>query len=169
MTSSGARARTIDAECGTAIDCMPSCTVPMFSKIDVTSQLTQPAAVTVCHASGNAVATTARVDRCLAPQSVSPIAAVLTSSSAFSTVRQVWNRVIIAQMRTHGAVVPVHRFADVRVLVAHAAEQLHRQDVRVAVDDAAHDERAPFGAHARELAQPRHEVPQGSARSRRTT
>jgi hypothetical protein len=29
----------------------------MFSKIDVTSQLTQPAAVTVCQASGSAVAT----------------------------------------------------------------------------------------------------------------
>ena len=62
-------------------------------------------------------------------------------------------------MRTHGAVVPIHRFADVRVLVAHAAEELHRQNVRVAVDDAAHDERAPFGAHARELAELRHEVP----------
>ena len=75
---------------------MPSCTVPMFSKIDVTSQLTQPAAVTVCHASGNAVATTP-ASTMPRPHSVRPIAAVLTSSSAFSTVKQVWNRVIIAR------------------------------------------------------------------------
>src|ERR1043166_4783058 len=36
---------------------MPSCTTPTFSKIAVTSQLTQPAALAVCQASGSAVAT----------------------------------------------------------------------------------------------------------------
>jgi hypothetical protein len=44
------------------------------------------------------------------------------------------------------------------VLVAHAAEQLDGQDVRVAVDDAAHDERAPLRAQARQLAQARDEM-----------
>ncbi|MNG38219.1 hypothetical protein D3C84_1258360 [compost metagenome] len=66
---------------------MPSCTVPMFSKIDVTSQLTQPAAVTVCHASGNAVAT-APASIAPWPQSVRPIAAVPTSNKAFRNVSE---------------------------------------------------------------------------------
>jgi hypothetical protein len=70
--------------------------VPTFSKIEVTSQLTQPAALTVCQASGNAVAT---CPASIAPptQSVIPMPAVLTSSNALSTVRQVWKRVIIAR------------------------------------------------------------------------
>ena len=38
--------------------CMPSCTTPMFSKMPVTSQLTQPATLAICQASGSAVATT---------------------------------------------------------------------------------------------------------------
>ena len=46
------------ASCGTAIVSMPSCTTPMFSKMPVTSQLTQPATLAICQASGNAVATT---------------------------------------------------------------------------------------------------------------
>jgi hypothetical protein len=43
--------------CGTAIVCMPSCTTPTFSKMPVTSQLTQPATLAICQASGSAVAT----------------------------------------------------------------------------------------------------------------
>ena len=74
---------------------MPSCTTPTFSKIAVTSQLTQPAAFAVCHASGNAVATIAAVTAPCA-QSVRPITAVPTSSAAFSTVSQIKNFVIIA-------------------------------------------------------------------------
>ena len=67
----------------------------MFSKIDVTSQLTQPAAVTVCHASGNAVAT-APASIVPWPQSVRPDGRPCsTSNSAFSNVSEKWNRVII--------------------------------------------------------------------------
>ncbi len=61
----------------------------------MTSQLTQPAAFAVCHASGSAVATIAALTAPCA-QSVRPIAAVPTSSAAFSSVSQIRNLVIIA-------------------------------------------------------------------------
>ena len=73
---------------------MPSCTTPTFSKIAVTSQLTQPAAFAVCHASGNAVATIAALT-VPSIQSARPMAAVPTSSAALSTVSQIKKRVII--------------------------------------------------------------------------
>ena len=66
----------------------------MFSKIAVTSQLTQPAAFTVCHASGSAVATIAAPTMPFA-HSVRPIAAVPTISHAFSTVSQIRKNVIM--------------------------------------------------------------------------
>lgn len=56
----------------------------MFSKIPVTSQLTQPATLAICHASGRAVATTPAPTAPCA-QSQMPIAAVALSSSAFIT------------------------------------------------------------------------------------
>ena len=43
--------------CGTAMVSMPSCTTPIFSKMPVTSQLTQPATLAIVQASGSAVAT----------------------------------------------------------------------------------------------------------------
>jgi hypothetical protein len=62
---------------------MPSCTTPMFSKMPVTSQLTQPATLAMVQASGSAVAT---VPASMAPRahSTMPMAAVPTSSSALS-------------------------------------------------------------------------------------
>ena len=72
---------------------MPSCTTPTFSKIAVTSQLTQPAALAVCQASGSAVATTPALTVPCA-HSKRPMAAVPTSSAAFSAVSQNWKRVI---------------------------------------------------------------------------
>ena len=42
---------------------MPSCTVPIFSKIAVTLRATQPAMLVNCHASGKAVATAPRAMR----------------------------------------------------------------------------------------------------------
>jgi hypothetical protein len=68
--------------CGTAIVSMPSCTTPMFSKMPVTSQLTQPATLAMLHASGSAVATVPASIRPW-PHSAMPMPAVLTSSSAF--------------------------------------------------------------------------------------
>ena len=63
---------------------MPSCTTPMLSKIPVTSQLTQPATLAICQASGNAVATTpAPTVPCAHSQM--PIAAVAVRSAAFIT------------------------------------------------------------------------------------
>ena len=36
---------------------MPSCTVPIFSKIDVTLRATQPAMLVICQDSGSTIAT----------------------------------------------------------------------------------------------------------------
>jgi hypothetical protein len=65
-----------------------------------------------------------------------------------------------AHVRLHGFLVHVHRFAHVGVLVGEMGEELHRLDVGVAVDHPRHDERAPLGAFACQLAQLRHEVAQ---------
>ncbi len=54
----------------------------MFSKMPVTSQLTQPATLAICHASGSAVATTPALT-CPCAHRVMPMPAVATSSSAF--------------------------------------------------------------------------------------
>ena len=56
----------------------------MFSKMPVTSQLTQPATLAICQASGRAVATTPALTAPLA-HSQMPIAAVPVRSSAFIT------------------------------------------------------------------------------------
>ena len=56
----------------------------MFSKMPVTSQLTQPATLAICQASGNAVATTPALTAPCA-HSQMPIAAVPVSSTAFIT------------------------------------------------------------------------------------
>ena len=78
--------------------CMPSCTTPMFSKMPVTSQLTQPETLATCQASGSAVATTpAPISPCA--QSQMPMAAVLTRSSAFITVSEKWNWVMSRMCR----------------------------------------------------------------------
>src|SRR3954469_18303775 len=68
-------------------------TTPTFSKIAVTSQLTQPAAFAVCHASGRAVATTPALMLPCAHR-YTPIAAVQTRSAAFSAVSPIWKRVM---------------------------------------------------------------------------
>ena len=68
----------------------------MFSKMPVTSQLTQPATLAIVHASGSAVATIAALSS-PAPHSAMPIAAVLTSSSAF-IVDSVAMKVVISRM-----------------------------------------------------------------------
>jgi hypothetical protein len=54
----------------------------MFSKMPVTSQLTQPATLAICHASGSAVATTPALTAPSA-QSQMPTVAVAVSSAAF--------------------------------------------------------------------------------------
>jgi len=79
--------------CGTAIVCMPSCTTPTFSKIPVTSQLTQPATLEICQARGKAVATSP-APTCPWAHSVMPIAAVPTNSSAFITDSVAMKRVV---------------------------------------------------------------------------
>jgi hypothetical protein len=79
--------------CGTAMVCMPSCTTPMFSKMPVTSQLTQPATLAIVQASGSAVATVP-ASIWPWPHSVMPMPAVLTSSSAFRAESVVMKRVM---------------------------------------------------------------------------
>ena len=57
MTSrSGASGRSVSV-IGRAIVIMPSWITPMFSKIEVICQATQPAMLTICQASGSAIAT----------------------------------------------------------------------------------------------------------------
>ena len=65
----------------------------MFSKMPVTSQLTQPATLAICHASGRAVATMPAPIRPW-PHSVMPIPAVPTSSSAFMVESTAMKRVM---------------------------------------------------------------------------
>ena len=78
---------------GTAMVSIPSCTSPMFSKMPVTSQLTQPATLAICHASGSAVATSpAPITPSL--HSAMPMAAVEVSSRAFITDSVNMKRVI---------------------------------------------------------------------------
>ena len=84
--------------CGTAMVSMPSCTTPMFSKMPVTSQLTQPATLAIVQASGSAVATVP-ASTTPWPHSVMPMAAVLTSSSAFNTDSVVMKLVISRMWR----------------------------------------------------------------------
>ena len=79
--------------CGTAMVSMPSCTTPMFSKMPVTSQLTKPATLAIDQASGSAVATVP-ASMAPSPHSQMPMAAVLTSSAAFSADSVVMNCVI---------------------------------------------------------------------------
>ena len=74
-TSSSRASGLSTSVCGTAIVSMPSWTMPMFSKMPVTSQLTQPETLAICQASGSAVAT---MPAPIAPSlhSTMPIAAV---------------------------------------------------------------------------------------------
>ena len=75
----------------------------MFSKMPVTSQLTQPETLAICQASGNAVAT---MPAPITPSlhSTMPIAAVETSSSAFMIESVSMKRVI---SRMWAAIAPV--------------------------------------------------------------
>jgi hypothetical protein len=124
--------------CGTAMVSMPSCTTPMFSKMPVTSQLTQPATLAIVQASGSAVATVPASMLPARPQHDAD-AAVLTSSSAFSADSVVMKVVISRMCARDGAGVLVDDLAHIGVLVARAGEELDREDVGVAVHHAAHD------------------------------
>ena len=74
---------------------MPSWTTPTFSKMPlVTSQLTQPATLAICHASGSADRDDAGAGLGRWPTAASPIVAVLTSSSAFITESVAMKRVV---------------------------------------------------------------------------
>jgi len=73
---------------------MPSWTTPTFSKIEATSQLTQPATFEICQTSGSAVAT---VPAPIVPSahSHSPIVAVPASSAEFSSASTTMNAVVV--------------------------------------------------------------------------
>ena len=140
---------------GTAIERMPSCTTPTFSKIAVTFCATQPAMLAICRASGSAMAT---VPTAIRPGSTARARPppVPTTSDALSMASVRAKRVIRRAGRGSLGVL-VDRVAHERVLVAGAGEQLHRQDVGVAVDDPAGQRRAHLRHPARAVAQPRHE------------
>ena len=63
---------------------MPSCTVPMFSKIEVTLRATQPAMLVICQDSGSTIATDPSVMRPLLHCQIARLA-VATISIAFIT------------------------------------------------------------------------------------
>ena len=65
---------------GTSIERMPSCTVPIFSKIEVTLRATQPAMLFSCQASGMAVAT--------APMAICPADHCHSATAAIDTIRR---------------------------------------------------------------------------------
>ena len=65
----------------------------MFSKMPVTSQLTQPATLAICQAIGNAVATSPALTWPTLHNTM-PMLAVLTSSSAFSVDSVAMKRVV---------------------------------------------------------------------------
>jgi hypothetical protein len=67
-TSSSRASVLSTSACGTAIVSMPSWTMPMFSKMPVTSQLTQPETLAICQASGSAGRDDAGADRAVAPE-----------------------------------------------------------------------------------------------------
>jgi hypothetical protein len=78
---------------GTAIERMPSCTVPTFSKIAVTFCATQPAMLAICQVSGSAMAMMPTLI-CPPDHSHSATAPVLTTIVALSVASDVPNRVI---------------------------------------------------------------------------
>ncbi len=72
---------------------MPSCTTPIFSKMAVTCQATQPEMLMICQASGSAIATVPTVT-CPRVHSTKASAPVLVTMRAFSNDRQRPNRVL---------------------------------------------------------------------------
>ena len=140
----------------------------MFSKMPVTSQLTQPATLAICHASGSAVATTPALTVALAPQRDADAG---RADEQQRVHRREHDHEARDQPHVRGdrAGVVVDRLAHVGVLVARAREELHRQDVGVAVDDAAHHERAQLGARPSPGRASAARSGAGRRRSRRTT
>ena len=90
--SSGASGWSISA-IGLAIVIMPSWITPTFSKIEVICQATQPAMLTICQASGSAIAT---VPTSTFPRvhNTSASAPVPVTIAALSEDRQKENRVL---------------------------------------------------------------------------
>ncbi len=88
---------------GTAIERIPSCTVPMFSNVEVTFWATQPARAVICHAIGKAIAT---VPTAMRPslQSHTATAPVPTISTAFNSVCVTAKPVISRNWRRKAAV-----------------------------------------------------------------
>ena len=95
-TAKGCASGRSAMRCGTAIDSMPSCTTPIFSKIPATSQDTQPAAVVICQAKGTAIANTA-TSKAWACHNQMPTPAVPTSSMALSSHSAAMNWVVMRE------------------------------------------------------------------------
>ena len=133
---------------------MPSCTVPMFSKIEVTLRATQPAMLVICQASGSAIAT--------APTAMRPLLhCQIASARGGDDQRRVHHRQRHDVAGDHprlvaeGGGVQIDRLAHERVLVARAGEQLDRQDIGVAVDHAPGQQSSASPTRARERSRSR--------------
>ena len=94
---------------------------------------------------------------------------VPVTSMAFSEDRHQAEQRVEPQRPVEHAGVVFDRVAHIGVLLARAREQLHGQDVGVAVDDAAGQHRARFRHLFRAVAHARHEARAAARDSRRTT
>ncbi len=158
-SSSRASGRSVSA-CGTAIVSMPSCTTPMFSKMPRHFPAHPAGDVGDLPGERQRGRDRRRAHLALAPQRDADARPCRRAAAAFIAVSTAMKRVMSRMCAAMRVAVLVDRLAHVRVLVARAREQLHRQDVGVAVDHAAHDERAHLRAQPREVAHARHEVAQ---------
>ena len=103
--------------------------MPMFSKMPVTSQLTHPDTLAICHASGSAVATT-RAPMMSWLHRTMPMADVDTSKSAFITDSVNMKRVI---RRMCAAMAPVWSSITSRTYASSSRARAKSLTVRIFV------------------------------------
>src|SRR5580704_13819790 len=112
---------------------MPSCTTPMSSKISVIESAIWRDMLVSCSVSGSTIA--------MAPTWIAPCCHSTSASAPAPAMRSALRRCSTVAEDRHQALrrqeqagVPVDRVADIFVLVERAREQLHGEDVGVAVD-----------------------------------
>ena len=160
-----ARSTTVRG-CATVV--MPSCTVPMSSKMPLTTHMIQPDMLLM--------RITRPVDSAMSPTVIEPrlhshrpSAEVPTISKPLSVVMLTSIAVVMRVISAHLVGVLGDGFADVGVLAVRVREQFQRGDVGVAVDHPAHEARFRLRGLPRALLHPRHEERQQRRRSRTAT
>ena len=137
---------------------MPSCTVPTFSKIEVMTHIIQPAMLLMRIASP---VVTAMAPSEIAPwlhsQSASPVVPVMSMPVKIHCV--ISNRGDDPELRPVLEEVIGDRLLGVSVLAFRVGEQLHGQDVGVAIHDPPDQQRTRLRDNRGPLDQLRHEKP----------